>query len=123
MARLRMCCRNVFARYRQRSGGVGLMVRRRTPRALRVLTAVAAAGSALLTWVPGLLGLPAADGGVLGCPAAIVPALALGLALLSLLDISLPLGRTQWQVRGIDAAGAALLLLCAGPGLWLATVM
>jgi hypothetical protein len=99
------------------------MVRRRTPRALRVLTLVAAVGSAVLTWVPGFLGLPAADGGVLGCPAAVIPGLALVLALASLLDISLPLGRTQWQVRGLDAAAAALLLLCPGPGLWLATGM
>jgi hypothetical protein len=99
------------------------MVRRRTPRALRVLTLAAAAGSALLAWGPGLLGLPAADGGVLGCRVAVIPALAAALALASLLNVSLPLGRAQWQVRGIDAAGAALLLLCAGPGLWLATGM
>ncbi len=99
------------------------MVRRRTPRALRVLTIAAAAGSAVLTWVPGLLGLPAADGGLLGCPAVVIPGIALVLALSSLLDISLPLGRAQWKVRGLDAAGAALLLLCAGPGLWLATGM
>ncbi len=99
------------------------MVRRRTPRALRVLTAFAAAASALLTWVPGLLGLPAADGGVLGCRAALIPGIAAVLALSSLLDISLPIGHTQWQVRGLDAAGAALLLLCPGPGLWLAAGM
>ncbi len=99
------------------------MVRRRTPRALRLLTAAAAAASAVLTWAPGMLGLPAADGGVLGCPAAVIPAIALALALSSLLNVSLPLGRAQWQVRGLDAAGAALLLLCAGPGLWVATGM
>jgi hypothetical protein len=99
------------------------MVRRRTPRALRILTVAAAAGSALLAWAPGLLGLPAADGGVLGCRVFALPALALALALSSLLSISLPLGHAQWQVRGIDAAGAALLLLCAGPGIWIATAL
>jgi hypothetical protein len=97
------------------------MVRRRTPRALRLLAVAAAAGSALLTWAPGPLGLPAADGGVLGCRVAAIPAVALVLALASLLNVSLPLGRAQWQVRGLDAAGAALLLLCPGPGLWIGT--
>ena len=99
------------------------MVRRRTPRALRLLAVAAAVGSALLTWGPGLLGLPAADGGVLGCRVALLPPIAVVLALSSLLNVSLPLGRGQWQVRGLDAAGAALLLLCAGPGLWIAAAL
>jgi hypothetical protein len=99
------------------------MVRRRTPRALRLLAVAAAVGSALLTWAPGVLGLPATDGGVLGCRVALIPAIALALALSSLLNVSLPLGRAQWQVRGLDAAGAALLLLCAGPGLWIGTAL
>lgn len=98
------------------------MVRRRTPRALRALTAGAAIGSALLSWLPSVAGLPAAPSGPLGCLPAYLPLLILLLALGALLSVSLPVGRASWQVHGVDVVGAALLLLCPGPGLWLAAL-
>ncbi len=97
------------------------MVRRRPPRALRFLTWGAAAVSAVLCWGPFLAGLPAAGGELLGSAPGYLPLITLVLAICGLFDVSLPVARTQWQVRGLDAAGAALLLLCPGPGLWLAT--
>jgi hypothetical protein len=56
---------------------------------------------------------------LLGCNPAYLPLIALLLAVASLLDVSLPVGGGRWQMRGSDAAGAALLVLCPGPGLWL----
>ena len=95
------------------------MVRRRTPRALRMLTWGAAGASVLIASVPALAGLRAGNGEALGAVPAYLPLIAVVLALAALLDISLPLGHRQWQVRGLDIAGAGLLLLCPGPGLWL----
>lgn len=99
------------------------MVRRRTPRALRLLTGGAALASALIAWVPGAFGLPAAHGLVLGCAPYYLPLIALALGLATLLDVSLPVGRGTWQVHGLDAVGAALLYLCPGPGLWVAAAL
>ncbi len=95
------------------------MVRRRTPRALRFLTGGAAAGAALLGCLPAVVGLGPAGRPLLGLAPISLPAIAVVLALAALLDVSLPIGRLQWQVRGLDAAGAALLLLVPGTGLWL----
>jgi hypothetical protein len=99
------------------------MVRRRTPRALRILTVIAVLASAVLGWMPVIARLPGANGHLLGCYPAYVPAIAMLLAVASLLDVSLPVGRGHWQVRGSDAGGAALLVLCPGPGLWLGAVL
>jgi hypothetical protein len=98
------------------------VVRRRAPRALRNLTAAAVVASALLGWTPVIAGLPAANNQFLGCLPVYLPAIALLLAVASLLDVSLPVGRGHWQMRGSDAAGAALLVLCPGPGLWIGAV-
>ncbi len=95
------------------------LVRRRTPRSLRILTGGAAFASLLITVGPALAGLKAANGQVLGAAPAYLPLIALVLALAALLDVSLPLAHRQWQIRGLDVAGAGLLLLCPGPGLWL----
>jgi hypothetical protein len=102
---------------------VSAVVRRRAPRALRNLTAVAALLSAALAWVPVYTGLPAVNGQLLGCLPAYLPAIALLLAVGSLLDVSLPIGGGHWQMRGSDAAGAALLVLCPGPGLWVGAAL
>jgi hypothetical protein len=101
---------------------VSEVVRRRAPRALRNLTAAAALASALLGWTPVIAGLPAVNGQFLGCLPVYLPAIALLLAVASLLDVSLPVGRGHWQMRGSDVAGAALLVLCPGPGLWIGAV-
>lgn len=95
------------------------MVRRRTSRALRILTALAVVASAVLAWLPVSTGLPEANGQLLGCFPAYLPAIALLLAVAALLEVSLPIAGGRWQVRGSDAAGAALLVLCPGPGLWI----
>jgi hypothetical protein len=99
------------------------VVRRRAPRALRNLTVAAALASAVLSWVPVLIGLPAVNGELLGCNPAYLPVIALLLAVASLLDVSLPVGGGHWQMRGSDATGAALLVLCPGPGLWLGAAL
>ena len=79
---------------------------------------MAALASAVLAWLPVLTGLPGVNGDLLGCNPAYLPLIALLLAVASLLDVSLPVGGGHWQMRGSDAAGAALLVLCPGPGLW-----
>jgi hypothetical protein len=99
------------------------LARRRTPRALRLLIGGSALASAVIAWAPMAFGLPAANGQFLGCSPFFLPVIALVLGLAALLDVSLPLGRLHWQVRGLDAAGAALLYLCPGPGLWIGTLL
>jgi hypothetical protein len=99
------------------------MARRRSPRALRWVTGAATIASVLLAWGPGALGVSAANGRLLGAHAWFLPLIVLSLVLGALLDVSLPVGRSRWQVRGLDLVGAGLLFLCPGPGLWVATVI
>jgi hypothetical protein len=82
----------------------------------------AALSSGVLGWLPAIAGLPDVNGHLLGCYPAYLPLIALLLAVSSLLDVSLPIGSGHWQMRGSDAAGAALLVLCPGPGLWIGAV-
>ncbi len=106
----------------QLARGLPRQMRRRSPRALRTLTYGAAIASALLAWLPAALGLGQAAP-FLGCEPAYLPLIAVVLLLATRLDVSLPIARGEWQVGGVDMAGAALLLLCPGPGLWLATAL
>jgi hypothetical protein len=96
---------------------------RRGPRALRWLTVGAAVASVVLAWLPGLLGLPAANGRLLGAAPWYLPLIALVVVLGGLLDVALPVGRSRWPVRGLDLVGAGLLYLCPGPGLWAGSLL
>ncbi len=96
---------------------------RRGPRALRWLTVGAIVASVVLAWGPGLLGVPAANGRLLGAAPWYLPAVVAVVVLGALLDVSLPVGRLRWPVRGLDLVGAGLLYVCPGPGLWLASLL